>query len=1261
LLAGLLACCALWAGNAHAQSASNGLTIYNKTLVAGVKSCGACHGTPVEDPVIVRGANASKTKAAVASQARMTPLMGSLSDSDYNDLAAYIGTTLSVTPTYIVIAATPVVSVSTTTLTFTSQNIGTPSAAQTVTVSNAAGASGALRISTIATTAGSDFAVTGGTCAAGGSVAAGASCSINVSFKPTAVGTRSGTLTVTHNASGGSSSVSLSGSAVNTSPAISISPMSLTFTSVVATASAPLRVTVSNTGTSALVLSSLTLGGAQASDYSLAGSSTCAAGTSVAGSGSCVVDIVFKPAATGARSASLTIAHNAAGSPGSVSLAGTGTSAPVPGIALNSTALNLGQQPAGMTSAAQTVTLTNSGSAALVLGAITTTGTDAGDFVLGGTCASGASIAAQGSCTVTVAIKPLTLGAKSATLSIASNAPTGTATVSLTATSVNAPSPQVGLSQPAVGFGTVTFGVKSTPRTVTLSNIGTAPLTITSITSTSSEYAVTHNCPASLAAAASCTLSIVYTPVAANTAEAIVITTNAVSSPNSIVVTGLGTMASMPVLAWQPAATALNFAATVVGVSSASQSLTLVNQGPGTVTLNTLGMSGTDASSFAIASTSTCKAAATLAVGASCTVAVNFVPGATGAKSASLQIGSSGTPPGDIALTGSGASPGSASGTLTLGGTSLDFSSIAVASGQTSSPLTVALSNGSAAAVNVNSVTISGPFTINTSASGACATTSSTLAPGGSCNLSVVYAPTMAGGSTGTLTVTTATQTLTVALKGQANAATPKLAWPAGTSSLMFSSTLVGSSSATQTLSLSNQGPGSATLNAIGLSGADAASFAVTAASTCKAALVLNVGASCNVVLAFNPTAAGARSATLRVDSNATAAGDVVLSGSGLATPDGMLTADRSLLDFSATSVALGQTSQPMNVVISHGNTAVVAISKFEITGPFKIGSNNCPATPAALAVNSSCTLAVAYAPTSSGSATGKLTLTTATGQLIVVQLQGVSTPTASPVLVWQAGSAQALQFDATAVGATSPARMVTLLNQGPGAVNFTAIDTEGNDKASFVIASGGSCSVAAALAQGATCTIAVAFMPTAAGSLSGVLRIASNASAPAAVTLTGMANAAAGSSSLMADFVSLGFNAGNGQPSPMQVVQITNSSSMPLAISSIGTSGPFAVVPSASNACTTPLTLAPGGSCSLTLVFNAPDQAGSSSGMLTIQSASGDTETVALQGVAVVTNAGAADSGSGGGAASPLWVALLALAALATARTGRSSRTRPA
>lgn len=775
-----LAACG-WAGVASAQDAANGQQLYSASVVSGKQSCSnsACHGSLPGNPQnrIVTGTSAPKIKTALGGVGQMNFLSGKLTDSQINDIAAYIASTLGGTPTYIAISGAPSVSVSPGSVRFASQNIGTTSAGQAIVVSNAAGASGALMISGIDLTSGSDFAVSGGTCAVGTSVSVGASCSITVQFKPTAAGARMASLTIRHNGSGGSSIVSLSGTAVDQSPAMSVSPTSLSFSRVVGNVAPAQRVTVSSTGTAPLLLSSLSLDGAQPGDFSIDPSSTCSAGGSVASGSNCVVWVKFKPTAQGARSARLSIVHNAAGSPATVSLNGTGNSAPQPGIALDTTALDLGQQAVGTTGESRTVTLTNNGESGLSFTSIAAGGTDAADIVLGGTCAVGAIVPAQGTCTVTAALHPRTLGSKSALLNIASNAPSGTLSIRLDGSGIDMPAPEVQLSQVSLGFGTITLNTSSAPRAVVLTNTGTGPLSITAIDSSSTEFQVSHDCPASLPAKSTCKLNVVYRPAKAGMAsESILVVSNALSSPNSIVLTGVGSATAMPKLAWQGSASSLSFAATTVGAASPSQSLVLVNQGPGSVTLGTAGVSGPQASSFSVTAGSGCTPGSILPAGANCTLQVSFVPAVTGASSALLQIASDGTPPPDLQLSGAGVGTGGGSNSgaeLFVSASMLDYRSVGLKTGQQSQALSVMVSNMGAAMATISSVTTTGPFLLADNPSGdACRSVPWALPPGTSCSVSVVYAPGTSGDSTGVLRVQSASgQKTDVALAGHSTAA----------------------------------------------------------------------------------------------------------------------------------------------------------------------------------------------------------------------------------------------------------------------------------------------------------------------------------------------------------------------------------------------------------------------------------------------------------------------------------------------------------
>jgi hypothetical protein len=217
----------------------------------------------------------------------------------------------------------PSANLSSSSLTFTGQLVGTASSGQTVTLTNSG--NGALTISAIALsgTNSSDFSEAN-TC--GTSVAGGANCTITVTFKPTAAGSRTASVTITDNATGSPQSISLTGT--GTAPVAALSATTLTFSNqAVSTTSAAQTVTVSNTGNAPLAITSIAFSGTNSSDFASQGTSTCSTTSPVAAAGSCNVNIAFTPSIKGAESATLTVTDNSgavAGSTQMVTLSGTG-------------------------------------------------------------------------------------------------------------------------------------------------------------------------------------------------------------------------------------------------------------------------------------------------------------------------------------------------------------------------------------------------------------------------------------------------------------------------------------------------------------------------------------------------------------------------------------------------------------------------------------------------------------------------------------------------------------------------------------------------------------------------------------------------------------------------------------------------------------------------------------------------------------------------------------------------------------------------
>ncbi len=208
-------------------------------------------------------------------------------------------------------------SLSTNSLTFGNQQVGTSSAPETVTLSNTGTAP--LEIGSIGITGAnrSNFAQVN-TC--GSSLAAGATCTIIVTFTPSATGSRSASLGITDNASGSPQTVSLSGTGTGTT--VRLYPSSLNFGSIkVGNTSAPKTITLTNLGSTTLSISSISITGADSGDFN----QTNNCGGSMGAGQSCSIEVTFSPQATGSRTASVSVTDNASGSPQTAALIGTGS------------------------------------------------------------------------------------------------------------------------------------------------------------------------------------------------------------------------------------------------------------------------------------------------------------------------------------------------------------------------------------------------------------------------------------------------------------------------------------------------------------------------------------------------------------------------------------------------------------------------------------------------------------------------------------------------------------------------------------------------------------------------------------------------------------------------------------------------------------------------------------------------------------------------------------------------------------------------
>ncbi len=252
----------------------------------------------------------------------------------------------------------------------------------------------------------------------GASVAAGSSCVITVTFKPAAAGALVASLRVADNAFGSPQSVGLAGTGTAAAPVVTLSATALTFGStIVGSSNTAPAVTLTNSGSGTLTISSIAITGTNAGSFS----QTNNCGSSIAKGASCSITLTFKPLAVGALTASLGVTDNAAGSPQKISLSGTGATAASTTATYSPTSLTFAATNVGTTSTAQTVTLKNTGTAALSVTSIGLAGANITSFNASfGTCT--APVPAGSTCQLSISFAPSAKGAASATLSITDNA-----------------------------------------------------------------------------------------------------------------------------------------------------------------------------------------------------------------------------------------------------------------------------------------------------------------------------------------------------------------------------------------------------------------------------------------------------------------------------------------------------------------------------------------------------------------------------------------------------------------------------------------------------------------------------------------------------------------------------------------------------------------------------------------------------------------------------------------------------------------------
>ncbi len=1105
----------------------------------------------------------------------------------------------------------PMVQLTPQSITFADQSVGTSSASRSIAVTNIGNAN--LQITGL-TIGGSDFAFAPSfappTAASPINLAANASTSFPVIFKPTTTGQRSANLSMTDNAGDSPQLAPLSGTGTPAQlSSITVTPSSITFPDqTVGNSSAPSSITVTNNTTGALQITSLTFSGANVADFS---TTSTAPVNLPANGGAALIPVTFKPSATGARSATLTIADNSGGSPHSVSLSGNGAgNTPPPGISVSPNSLDFQSQAVGVSSSPLPITVTNGNSTSASI-SLSMAGVNSSEFSI--KTARSFSVAAGGTGTISVVFTPQAAGARSALIIVGDDTGAGGHYVTLTGTIVSNV-PTVQLSPVPLAFGDQATGTSSASKLLTVTNTGSANLQITGVAiggANSGDFAFaptftppTPAVPINVAANASTTIPVVFKPTTTGPRSAsLMVTDNAGNSPQSAALTGNGTSGPPAPVTVTPAS--ITFSDQTVGNSSAPSSITVTNNTTGALQVTGLAFSGANAGDFSTPSTAPLALPAN---GGTAIVPVTFKPSATGARSATLTIAdNSGGNAHSVSLSGNGNPPTGISVTPNP----LDFHSQTV--GVSSSPMQIIVTNGNSTSAGI-SLSLAG---VNSSEFSVKSARSFSVAAGGSGSISVVFTPQATGARSALIIVgdDTGGPGHYVTLQGTGGTSLPAVQLvPAP---LAFGDQAVGASSTPRALTVTNTGNANLQITGVAIGGTNSGDFAFASTFTPPSpAVPINVAAnaSTTIPVIFTPTATNGRAAALMITDNASdSPQSAALTGNGTGQPQ-PVTVNPSSITFPDQTV--GNSSPASAITVTNNTTGALQITGLTFSGANAGDFSTASTAPVVLPANGGTVIVpVTFKPSAAGARSASLTIGDNSGG----SAHNVSLSGNGALGTGLSVTPATLDFHNQTLNVTSSPLPVTVKNIGGTTVSVTGVLMVGVNGSDFSTTGARSFS----LAPGATSVLNILFTPKDMGARSATLIVSDDTGGQGhSVGLTGTGVTATAGIKLDP---SLGLSFANQQvgttSAPMQVT-VTNTGTAPLQISGLSFSGvnagDFALSSSFVLGTTYPITVAANSSTMIPVVFKPTAKDPRTANLLIADNADGSPHPVELHGTGV-------------------------------------------
>lgn len=328
--------------------------------------------------------------------------------------------------------------------------------------------------------------------------------------------------------------------------------------------------------------------------------------------GTCKFDVIFAPKSSGHFISSTALQTYGPLTPGLSTIEGNGVE---PVVEFSPSSLDFGDQTVGKSSNSMFVGLINIGTADLTFSNVTV---DPPFSITNNSCTG--AMPPNFACAVFVTFTPTAEGPVSGNLTFTDDASDSPQTVPLTGNGVTAPQPHASLSRTEIDFGGQLVGSTSAAIDVTLKNTGTEVLNISDIAITG-DFGLTHDCGATLAVNALCTLSITFSPTAEGTATGeVMITDDSTQSPQTIILSGFGTIHNGPKASLS--ANTIDFGYVLFNTLSDILTYSLQNLGDEDLVISDIAITGKDTSYFYTEN----DCLKTLIPGESCSGQVIFFP-----------------------------------------------------------------------------------------------------------------------------------------------------------------------------------------------------------------------------------------------------------------------------------------------------------------------------------------------------------------------------------------------------------------------------------------------------------------------------------------------------------------------------------------------------------------------------------------------------------------------------------------------------------